>query len=75
MTQYMKELNKQVYSIIDFLDGVNRRPDFPTTTTYTINSHADTWVIPGASNTQNFGNATELEIRHHAIEANRRKLF
>ncbi len=75
MTQYMEELNKQVYSIIDFLDGVNRRPDFPTTRTYTINSHADTWVIPGASNTQNFGNATELEIRHHAIEANRREAF
>ena len=32
-------------------------------------------VIPGASNTQNFGNATELEIRHHAIEANRREAF
>ncbi len=74
MTQYMEELNKQVYSIIDFMDGVNHRPDLQTTT-HIVNCNEDTWVVPGASNTQNFGNDTELEIRHHTIEANRREAF
>ncbi|MDO9633734.1 MAG: DNRLRE domain-containing protein, partial [Paludibacter sp.] len=74
MTDYMEELNKQVYSLIDHFDGVNRRPESQIKT-YTVNAIADTYVIPGSSNTDNFASATQLEVRHHTTEANRREAF
>jgi hypothetical protein len=74
MTSYMEELNKQVYRIIDHFDGVNRRPDAETKT-YTVDVIADTYVIPGSANTDNFASSAELEVRHHTIEANRREAF
>lgn len=74
MTRYMEELNKQVYSLIDHFDGVNRRPDADTKT-YTVDVMADTYVIPGSANTENFASSAELEVRHHTMEANRREAF
>ncbi len=74
MTGYMEELNKQVYRLIDHFDGINRRPDVETRA-YTVEAVADTYVIPGTTNTANFASSTELEIRHHATEANRREAF
>lgn len=74
MTRYMEELNKQVYRLCDFYDGIDRRPK-KNTKTETVLSVADTYLIPGTSNSQNFGQATELEVRYHTTEANRREAF
>jgi len=74
MTRYMEEFNKQVYRIIDHFDGVKRQPDMATKN-YTIGVVADTYVIPGTANTQNFATSTVLEVRHHTTEANRREAF
>lgn len=74
MTRYMEELNKQVYRLCDYYDGINRRP-VKDTITYSINVSADTYVIPGASNTDNFGTSPELEVRYNSTEANRREVY
>lgn len=74
MTRYMEELNKQVYRLCDFYDGIDRRPK-KNTKTETVLSVADTYLITGAANTQNFGQAAELEVRYHTTEANRREAF
>lgn len=75
MTAYMKEFNDQVYRLCDFYDGRDRRPQLDYTNTYTLTANEDTWVIPGSGNTSNFGTDAELEIMHHAQEANRREAF
>lgn len=74
MTAYMNELNKQVYRLCDFYDGVNRRPDY-STLEKVIDVSEDTYVIPGSGNNSNFGDATDLEIKHDRLEANRREAF
>lgn len=74
MTQYMEQLNKQVYRLIDFYDGIDRRPR-KSTTISTVTAIEDTHVVPGSANTQNFGTADELEVLHHTVEANRRESF
>ncbi len=74
MTRYMEELNKQVYRLCDFYDGKDRRPQL-STKTETFTAVEDTYVIPGATNTNNFGTSTELEVRHNTTEANRREAY
>lgn len=74
MTQYMEELNKQVYRICDYYDGINRRPQ-KNTQSNTITVSEDTYIIAGASNNSNFGTAAELEVRDHSTEANRRETY
>lgn len=74
MTRYMEELNKQVYRLIDHFDGVNRRPDLAEKA-YTVDVVADTYVIPGSANADNFASAQALEVRHHTLEVNRREAF
>lgn len=74
MTSYMNELNKQVYSLCDFYDGKDRSPNYETIER-TVDVAEDTYVIPGTSNTSNFGTEAELEIRYNATEANRREAF
>ncbi|MPM89950.1 hypothetical protein SDC9_137065 [bioreactor metagenome] len=70
----MEEFNKQVYHLCDFYDGKDRRPKM-TITSETVPVVADTYVIPGASNTENFGTNQALEVRYHTTEANRREAF
>lgn len=74
MTMYMEELNKQVYRIIDHIDGIDRRPQLNLSTGSALVSE-DTYVIAGATENSNFGNAAGLEVRYHAQEANRRETF
>ncbi len=74
MTAYMNELNKQVYSLCDFFDGKDRRPNYETIER-TLNVNEDTYVIPGSSNTSNFGTEAELEICYNTTESNRREAF
>lgn len=74
MTRYMEEFNEQVYRLCDFYDGVNRRPNL-TTKTETVVASEDTYLIPGATNTSNFGTAQEMEIRYNSTEANRREAY
>lgn len=74
MTAYMGELNKQVYRICDYYDGQTRRPQLGEKTE-TVVVAEDTYVIPGSTNTLNFGSETELEVVYHATEANRREIF
>jgi hypothetical protein len=74
MTTYMEELNKQVYRIIDHFDGINRRPQ-KGLLSKSITATEDTYVIPGASENSNFGNAAELDVRYASQEANRRETF
>ncbi len=73
MTAYMKELNEQVYHICDFYDGKSRRPAYGTKESV-IDVSEDTWVVLG-SNTTNYGNATQLEVRYNTSEVNRREAF
>lgn len=74
MTALMNELNKQVYQLCDFYDGISRRPnyDLKVKTLYAIH---DTYVAPGATNTTNYGTATELEVRNYSLESYRREAF
>lgn len=74
MTRYMEELNEQVYRLCDFYDGIDRRPKM-TTKTETLSATEDTYLIPGATNTSNFGTSSELEIRYNSTEANRREAY
>jgi hypothetical protein len=74
MTRYMEEFNEQVYRLCDFYDGVNRRPNL-TTKTETVVASEDTYLIPGATNTSNFGTAQEMEVRYNSTEANRREAY
>lgn len=74
MTSFMEEINKQVYRLIDFIDGVDRRPD-ASTKAVTASVMADTYVVPGSANIENFATVSELEVRHHTMEANRREAF
>ncbi|MFZ4582735.1 MAG: DUF7594 domain-containing protein [Paludibacter sp.] len=74
MTSFMDELNEQIYSLCDFYDGVNRRPKL-TTKTETVVASEDTYLIPGATNTSNYGTAQELEVRYNSTEANRREAY
>ncbi|HEY5592611.1 MAG TPA: T9SS type A sorting domain-containing protein [Paludibacter sp.] len=74
MTHYMEELNKQVYRLCDFYDRVNRRP-VKDTIARIFDVSEDTYVIPGATNTDNFGTSPELEIRYNSTEANRRDAY
>jgi len=74
MTRYMEELNKQVYRLCDYYDGINRRP-ISDTIVKIINVIEDTYVIPGSSNTDNFGTNQELEVRYNTTEANRREAY
>jgi len=74
MTRYMEELNKQVYRICDFYDGVNRRPN-KNLIQHTVVATEDTYLVPSSTNTQNFGTANELEIKQASTEANRREAF
>lgn len=74
MTRYMEEFNEQVYRLCDFFDEKDRRPKL-TTKTQTFSVSEDTYVIPGASNTSNFGTSTELEVRYNTTEANRRDTY
>ncbi len=73
MTAYMKELNEQVYRICDFYDGKFRRPEYGTKE-QVIEASEDTWVVPG-TNTTNYGNDTQLEVRYSVSELNRREAF
>jgi hypothetical protein len=74
MTRYMEEFNEQVYRLCDFYDGVNRRPNLTTKTEMVVASE-DTYLIPGASNTSNFGTAQEMEVRYNSTESNRREAY
>ncbi len=74
MTDFMNELNKQVYQLCDYYDGVNRRPNL-TSKTEALNATEDTYLIPGSTNTSNFGTSQELEIRYNSTESNRREAF
>jgi len=74
MTRYMEEFNEQVYRLCDFYDGIDRRPNLATKTETVIASE-DTYLVPGATNTSNFGTAQELEVRYNSTEANRREAY
>jgi hypothetical protein len=74
MTRYMEEFNEQVYRLCDFYDGIDRRPKLATKTETVIASE-DTYLVPGATNTSNFGTAQELEVRYNSTEANRREAY
>jgi hypothetical protein len=74
MTSYMKELNQQVYRICDFYDGANRRPTRPLKTE-TVQASEDTHVVPVSSNSINYGNSQEMEVRNHTTESNRREAY
>lgn len=74
MTTFMEELNKQVYRLCDFYDGQDRRPKLDLKFE-TVIATQDTYVIPGSTNTSNFGTSQELEVRYNATEANRREVF
>ncbi len=74
MTKYMKELNEQVYQIIDHFDGITRRPELPAKVNEVF-VNEDAHVIPGTSNQVNFGAQTEMEVQHNLFEFNRREVF
>ena len=74
MTTFMKELNKQIYHLCDFYDGMNRRPNL-NINTKVMTASEDTYVIPGATSTTNYGTATTLEVRNNARESNIREAF
>jgi hypothetical protein len=74
MTRYMEEFNEQVYRLCDFYDGIDRRPNLATKTENVI-AYEDTYLVPGATNTSNFGTAQELEVRYNSTEANRREAY
>lgn len=74
MTTFMEELNKQVYRLCDFYDGKDRRPKLASKSE-TVIATQDTYVIPGSTNTSNFGTSQELEVRYNTTESNRREAF
>ena len=74
MTAFMNELNKQVYHLCDFYDSKNRRPAY-NLKTKSLDAIQDTYVVPGSTNTTNYGTATEVEVRNYTLEANRREAF
>lgn len=74
MTAKMDELNKNVYRLCDHYDGV-QRSSTKSTSEVTIGVSEDTYIIAGASNNESFGNATELEVRYHTTESNRREAY
>jgi len=61
MTQYMEQLNSQVYRIIDHFDGINRRPD-DDYYSVSVNASEDTYLHPVESSTTDYGAEQELEI-------------
>ncbi|MEI6555149.1 MAG: T9SS type A sorting domain-containing protein [Paludibacter sp.] len=74
MTALMSELNKQVYHMCDFYDSKSRRPNY-NTKVRTLTASQDTYVVPGSTNTTNYGTATELEVRNYTLESYRREAF
>ena len=74
MTAFMNELNKQVYHLCDFYDAKSRRPTYGIKTK-SLDAIQDTYVVPGATNTTNYGTATELEVRNYSLESYRREAF
>lgn len=74
MTNYMKELNQQVYRICDFYDGKYRRPTLPVKTV-TLNAVEDTHVITTSTNNVNYGTSQAMEVRFHTTESNRREAY
>ena len=74
MTQYVEQLNKQVYRLADFYDGVNRRT-YDQTYAQKSSVSKDTYVYVGASNDNTFGDAADLEVFYFWNESNRREAF
>ena len=74
MTAFMSELNKQVYHLCDFYDSKSRRPQLITKTRI-FTASQDAFIIPGTTSTNNYGTATELEVRNNARETNIRESF
>jgi hypothetical protein len=74
MTAFMEELNKQVYRLADHFDNRNRRPQLPQYTR-TVKASEDTWVLGAASNSENHGSSTELEVYYSWSENNRKEAF
>ncbi|MHB9056541.1 MAG: CBM96 family carbohydrate-binding protein [Paludibacteraceae bacterium] len=74
MTAYMDELNKQVYRIIDYYDGIDRRPNAEVIQN-TLMPVADTYIVNLTSDTTNYGISRELEIGYSSDKAARNEAF
>jgi hypothetical protein len=74
MTQYMAQLNNQVYRLIDHFDGKDRRPH---TESYslTVTVAEDTYVSTDPASIANYGNETEMEAFNFWNVNNRREAF
>ncbi len=75
MTRYAKELNAQVYRLIDFFDGTSRCPQERTETSCAFGAEADTYITLGAKQTDTHGAEETLCVRYYGTEAQRREAF
>ncbi len=75
MTRYVAELNTQVYRLIDFFDGTSRCPQDRIETECAFAAVADTYITPGAKQTDTHGTETELVVRYYGTESERREAF
>jgi hypothetical protein len=64
MTQYMKQLNSQVYRLIDHFDEVNRRPNDDYYSVI-VDASEDTYLHPVESSNTDYGAEQELEVYYY----------
>jgi len=74
MTMYMEQFNKQVYQIIDHVDGESRRPD-NVSYNRIVTASEDTYVITNPDSDQNYNDAEELEVYYYWSANGRKEAF
>lgn len=74
MTQFMRELNQQVYRLVDYFDGIDRARHDETSQGH-FTAIADTYTILGSAQQDNFGSETSLQVMNNLQQAKRKEAF